>query len=93
MAFKLYIPLGTTFELRNLRCAPLGTTFAASELTLRSLRSDFCSFVILGVITALDPLKDVFCAFSCFLFALDGAGSDITYYILGDFGPCIAWEN
>jgi hypothetical protein len=44
VVFWLCIPLGTTFELRNLLCAPLGTTFVASELTLRSLRNDFCSF-------------------------------------------------
>jgi hypothetical protein len=48
-----------TFELRNLLCAPLGATFATSKLTLRSLRNDFCSFIILGVITALHPLRDV----------------------------------
>jgi hypothetical protein len=36
-----------TFELRNLLCAPLGTTFVALELTLRSLRNDFCSLEIL----------------------------------------------
>jgi hypothetical protein len=42
--FWLCIPLGTTSELRNLLCALLGMTFVASELTLRSLRNDFCSF-------------------------------------------------
>jgi hypothetical protein len=42
--FWLYIPLRTTFELQNLLCAPLGTAFVASELTLRSLRNDFCNF-------------------------------------------------
>jgi hypothetical protein len=42
--FWLCIPLGTTFELWNLLYAPLGTTFVALELTLRSLRNDFCSF-------------------------------------------------
>jgi hypothetical protein len=44
VVFGLCIPLGTTFELHNLLCALLGMTFVALELTLRSLRNDFCSF-------------------------------------------------
>ena len=42
--FWLYDPLGTTSELRNLLCAPLEMTFVASELTLCTLRNNFCSF-------------------------------------------------
>jgi hypothetical protein len=60
VVFWLCIPLGTIFELRNLLCAPLGTTFVASELTLCSLRNDFCRFVTFRVIAALHPLRDDF---------------------------------
>jgi hypothetical protein len=39
---KLCIPFGTTFEQKNLRCAPLGTTFCCfGKLTLRSLERLF----------------------------------------------------
>jgi hypothetical protein len=86
VVFWLCIPLGTTFELRNLLCAPLGTTYVASELTLRSLRNDFCSFVTFRVITALHPLRDDFGAFPI-LFALNGADFDITCYIFGGIWP------
>jgi hypothetical protein len=87
VVFWLCIPLGTTFELRNLLCAPLGTTFVASGLTLRSLRNDFCSFITFGVALQLCiPLGMTFELFAV-LFALDGADFDITCYIFGGIWP------
>jgi hypothetical protein len=44
VVFLLCIPLGMTFELRDLLYTLLGTTFVDSALTLRSLRNDFCGF-------------------------------------------------
>jgi hypothetical protein len=42
----------------------------------------FCSFVMLCI-----PLWTSFELLLVFLFALDGACSDFTYYIFGGFGP------
>jgi hypothetical protein len=49
---------------------------------LRSLRNDF--FVALSC--SASPWGRLL-SFSLFFFALDGAGSDFTYYIFGGFGP------
>ena len=72
VTFWLCIPLGTTFELRNLLCAPLGTTFVAS-----SPSEWFHLCIPLGMTFELFPI----------LFALDGADLNVTCYILGGIWP------
>jgi hypothetical protein len=60
---------------------PLGTLLSR-KLTLRSLGNDFCSFVVLCI--PLGMTFDLLPGF--FLSTLDGARSDVTFYILlGDF--------
>jgi hypothetical protein len=93
---KLCIPLGTSFELLRLLfrrykfCIPLGTPFELlllifrQYLALHSLRNcaplgtTFCSFVALCI-----PLGTTFELLPVFsLSALDGARSDVTFYII-----------
>jgi hypothetical protein len=96
---KFCIPLGTTLELlcllfrRYKFCIPLGTTLELlRHLFRRYLRCaplgmTFCSFVVLCI-----PLGTTFELFSAFFpfSALDGACSDLTFYIL--LGDLLSWS-
>jgi hypothetical protein len=93
---KFYIPLGTSFELLCLLfrwykfCIPLGTSFELLHLIFRwylalhSLRNDI--FVALSCSASPWGRLSSF-SLPFFIFALDGACLDFTFYILfGGFG-------
>jgi hypothetical protein len=87
--YKFCIPLGTTFELLclifrwYLALHSLRIDFWAENLRCAPLGTTFCSFVVLCI--PLGTTFELLLAF--FLYALDGACSDFTFYILfGGFG-------
>jgi hypothetical protein len=86
--YKFCIPLGTTFELlrllfrRYLALHSLRNDFLAENLRCAPLGTTFCSFIMLCI-----PLGTLLSFSLFFFFALDGACSDFTFYILlGGFG-------
>jgi hypothetical protein len=82
--YKFCIPLGTSFELlrlifrRYLALHSLRNNFWAENLRCAPLGTTFCRFIVLCIPLGMTfELLPVF-----FLSALDGARSDVTFYIL-----------